>query len=185
MNKTELKAILESHAQRADLYRADLRGASLRVADLRGADLRGASLRVADLRGANLRGANLRGANLRGANLYGANLRGANLRGADLYRADLRGASLREADLREASLRGAKIADGFVLVGTPHFVANVGSESGTLELYPCESSQWYVRRGCFKGTAEEFLEAVEERHGDDKHGTLYKTLIKAFCGVGA
>jgi uncharacterized protein YjbI with pentapeptide repeats len=67
-------------------------------ADLTKANLRGANLAGAYLRGANLAGANLRGADLFGANLRGANLAGANLRGADLTRADLRGADLTGAE---------------------------------------------------------------------------------------
>ena len=84
----DLKQILELHkkwlnneagGKRANLRRADLRGANLRRADLRGANLRGADLWRADLSGANLRGANLWDADLSGAYLRGANLRGAYL----------------------------------------------------------------------------------------------------------
>ena len=48
----------------------------------------------ANLKRANLRGANLKRANLTGANLKRANLTGANLTGADLDRANLEGANL-------------------------------------------------------------------------------------------
>ena len=108
----ELKDILEKHSlwlagdpngERADLYGANLRRASLRGADLREADLYGANLYGADLREADLYGANLYGADLREAKLYGTNLYRANLREANLY-----GTNLREANLREANLRGAK-----------------------------------------------------------------------------
>jgi len=58
-----------------------------------------ADLRKAELRGANLYGADLCEANLREANLCGADLRKANLRGADLREADLRVANLCGADL--------------------------------------------------------------------------------------
>ena len=54
---------------------------------------------MADLRRANLSGANLRVADLRRANLSGANLRGADLSEADLYGADLNGADLTDARL--------------------------------------------------------------------------------------
>ena len=49
----------EPGGNRADLSRADLRGADLSRADLRGADLSEADLRWADLSGADLRGADL------------------------------------------------------------------------------------------------------------------------------
>ena len=67
MTKEQLNEVLEKHkkwlndepdGERADLWGADLQGASLREADLRGANLRGANLREADLWGANLCEAN-------------------------------------------------------------------------------------------------------------------------------
>ena len=88
MNTTELKTILEQHAEwlkdnstgkRADLSDANLRYANLRDANLRRADLRGADLCGANLRRANLSGANLCDADLRGADLCCANLRGTGL----------------------------------------------------------------------------------------------------------
>lgn len=130
MDKNELRVILDKHilwvrdekgGVRANLRRADLRGADLREADLQGADLRdadlqGAYLRGADLRGASLRRADLQGTNLfktdlRGADLWGAGLFGANLCGADLRGADLLAADLREADLQAADLQWADLQD--------------------------------------------------------------------------
>ena len=92
MEASKLKEILEKHkmwlndeegGERANLSRADLRGADLREANLSRADLRGADLLDTDLRGADLRG--------------------ADLRDADLLDTDLRGADLREADLDYAN----------------------------------------------------------------------------------
>jgi len=31
--------------------------------------------------------------------------------------------------------------------------------------------------GCFKGTLDEFRNAVEKTHGDDEHGIAYRALI--------
>ena len=89
--KEQLQSILDEHIKwlkneggaRADLRRANLRGANLREADLCGADLRGADLCVADLRRADLCGADLRRADLREADLREADLRRADLCGAD------------------------------------------------------------------------------------------------------
>jgi len=68
MNKEKLKEILDKHKKwlihKDSGVRADLRRANLRGADLRRANLSGANLRRADLSGANLSGANLSGANL-------------------------------------------------------------------------------------------------------------------------
>ena len=80
MNITE---VLDLHAKWLR-NEPDGKRANLVRADLRGADLYGADLERANLVRADLRGANLYGANLEGANLYGANLEGANLYGADL-----------------------------------------------------------------------------------------------------
>ena len=91
ITRDELNEILRKH----NLWlKGDFNGAR---ADLYRAELRGANLNGADLRGANLNGADLRGANLNGADLYRAELRGADLNGADLYGADLYGADLNGA----------------------------------------------------------------------------------------
>ena len=177
----------------ADLRDADLRGANLIDADLRGANLRGANLRDANLidanlRGAKLRGADLRDANLRDANLIDANLRGANLRGANLIDAYLMDADLIDADLRGANLigaklRGAKLRDAddkkWVCDGSFHYLTNIGSENGALEL--CGDLGWLIRRGCFLGSKKEFIDAVTKTHGDNDHGKKYLLLIEALC----
>ena len=101
ISKDELTEILRKHKMwlsgeaggiRADLSRANLRGADLSRADLRGADLCGADLSRANLRGADLCGADLCEAVLCEADLCGADLRGADLYKAVLYKAVLRGA---------------------------------------------------------------------------------------------
>ena len=82
-----IKGILEKHqkwlngeagGERADLSRANLRGANLSEADLSGANLS-----EADLSGANLSEANLSRANLSWADLSWADLSWANLSGAE------------------------------------------------------------------------------------------------------
>ncbi len=81
-------------------------------------DLVEAGLQLANLYRANLQGATLMGANLQATNLWGANLKDATLLGATLWATDLRGADLRganlnfvtlyKASLQEAKLQGAK-----------------------------------------------------------------------------
>lgn len=119
MKADELKKILDQHEQwlksgygygkRADLRRANLRGANLRRANLRGAHLGLANLQGANLSYANLQDTILQGANLSDANLQGANLRGANLSAVDFRRAELRRADFRDANLRSADLRGVDL----------------------------------------------------------------------------
>jgi hypothetical protein len=89
---------------------AVLKGRNLSNADMYRAFLVKADLRMVSLRGANLEEADLRGANLQKANLGEAKLQKAFLRGADLQEADLRGADLQEADLYEMML---PIVDAF------------------------------------------------------------------------
>ena len=99
------------------------------------------------------------------ADLYGANLRGANLCGADL-----RGANLYGADGKELKCDGKY-----------HHITNIGSESGTLELYSCGADGWLIKRGCFTGSKDEFLAAVYETHGDNYHARKYRAIIAALC----
>ena len=98
MTQEELNEILDKHkkwlnsedgGERANLYRADLRGANLSEAYLGEADLRMANLSEADLRRADLRMAKLSKADLRRAKLSEADLRRADLVGADLCGANL------------------------------------------------------------------------------------------------
>ena len=194
-----MKIEIKSRFTAEVLFSAELENNSIKLtlqaaieakADLRGADLRDANLYGADLRGADLRDAYLRGAYLRGADLYGANLRGAYLRGADLLDANLYGAYLRDANLRGANLCGADLrganlygADGKELKcdGKYHHITNIGSESGTLELYSCGADGWLIKRGCFTGSKDEFLAAVYETHGDNYHARKYRAIIAALC----
>jgi len=181
-----VEQILADHAQwlkdSSTGKRADLKGVNLRLADLRKVNLSGA-----DLSGAHLCGANLCGADLRGANLSKADLREACLIGADLSRVTLLKANLIGANFSGAALNGAYLlkailAKDTVCTGKFHHISNVGSEKGTLELYQTEDS-WFVKRGCFEGTVEQFLAAVQHKHGDNEHGVLYRSIIQAFTGV--
>jgi uncharacterized protein YjbI with pentapeptide repeats len=130
----------------ANLEKAKLRGASLRLVDLREAILVGADLREADLCIANLIGADLREARLAEADLRLARLSGTNLGKADLSKAKLSEANLTEANLIEADLRMATliVADlskanlsmanlsGAWLVGADLSAANLGSANLTV-----------------------------------------------------
>lgn len=181
MEKKELVAILQQHKewladntkgnradlQEADLRRANLKGADLRDADLSWADLRGTDLSWADLQGAdlyeaNLQGADLQGADLRGADLQGADLERANLQGADLYGADLSGADLYGADLRGANLRGADLqgAVGIYSFGSIGVDKRIGY---AIKHADCVM----VRLGCFWGTLDEAIEAVQKKYGEN------------------
>ena len=54
----------------------------------------------------------------------------------------------------------------------------VGSECGTLTVSKAEKGL-FVSRGCFSGSLDEFKAAVNEKHGTNKYGRHYQTLINA------
>ncbi|EOD24394.1 hypothetical protein EMIHUDRAFT_469324 [Emiliania huxleyi CCMP1516] len=97
--------------QGADLYKAQLQGACLIEAQLQGADLGGVQLQGAELSAAQLQGADLSEAQLEGADLQMAQLQGASLGRAQLQGADLRWAQLQGADLYQAQLQVASLAE--------------------------------------------------------------------------
>ena len=171
MNKEELSIVIEKHKLWLDNKDGGER------ANLVGANLAGA--RLVDAR---LDGANLAYANLRGANLAGANLDGAKLAFAKLSYANLDGANLAFAKLSYANLAGAKIHSNYTIKNNLYHLSNVGSENGTLIIADCEEG-WYFNRGCFKGGKDEFLKAVEETHGDNKHGKFYKKIVEVYTEV--
>lgn len=120
-----LAHLSEANLTDANLDNADLTGASLGLAHLSGVSLR-ANLTRANLRGAHAAKAVLAGANLTDGLLAGADLTDAVLSGADLTRVNLSYAKLiraklsfatptmpglTEADLRFADLTGADLTD--------------------------------------------------------------------------
>ena len=151
-------------------------------ADLDGADLDGADLDGADLAGAYLTRANLAEANLTRANLAEANLTRANLTRANLAEANLAGANLDGANLTRANLDGADLDGGARLVGTdPILMAGpLGSRGAYLRLNRTDQGI-RVDTGCFHGSYEEFMAAVEKTHGDGLHGRRYRVMAEAMA----
>ena len=189
----KIKDLIEANLEGADLEDANLIGANLRDADLEDADLEGANLRDANLEDADLEGANLIGANLREANLRGANLRGAVLRGADLKDANLRGVVLRGADLKDANLRGANLIGANLIGAKQLYNCNIsvikynhniyhqsliGSRGRTITYIPHHDVMWV---GCFKGTKEECIKAINDKYKKDhKINKEYMAIIEHF-----
>ena len=57
--------------------------------------------------------------------------------------------------------------------------SKVGSENGTLTVYRSKDNTLLVTRGCFSGTDEQFLDAVDQRHGNgSKISREYHLLIE-------
>ena len=94
----------------ADLSNANLSKAQLNIVHDRDGDFE-ASLRNANLYSANLSGASLIKANLRDADLMDANLTCANLTDADMYNADLLRSNLTSANLTGANLSLADLVE--------------------------------------------------------------------------
>lgn len=93
---------------------------------------------------------------------------GANLRSADLCSADLRGANLSSAKV-----------DGFNLVGNRPClqIGPIGSREDSLLAFITEAGI-RINAGCFRGTLAEFVDAVNETHGNSRHANEYAAAIQ-------
>ena len=165
----------------ANLYGANLDGASLDGANLYRANLDGARLVNANLYRANLDGASLVNASLDGANLYRASLVGARLDGANLYGANLDGASLVGARLDGARIDGARLTGK-----RPIFmIGPIGSRCAYFTSYNTEKGIM-LRAGCFWGAVDEFTEKLSKEHQDNDHAKEYLAaleLIKCHASI--
>ena len=96
----------------------------------------------------------------------------AYLSGADLSRADLRGAYLSCADLSGANLNGKK------LIGDrPIFqVGPIGSESRLFFAFLTDAGLM-LQAGCFFGTRDEFVQQLNNTHGDNEHAQEYMAAL--------
>jgi hypothetical protein len=149
-----------------NLYCANLSGANLSGANLRGVDLRSADLRLADLRGADLFRAGLFDTKLSGAKLSDANLSGTNLCRANLSGANLSDAKFCTKDGKLCTLRDVWQA------------GPLGSRRATLTVFATDRGLM-VETGCFRhAPVDDFLAAVEETHGDNRHGRAYRAAIE-------
>lgn len=57
-------------------------------------------------------------------------------------------------------------------------IANIGSRKGTLTAYRCADGKIGVATGCFKGSIDEFVDAVKETHGDNTYGIQYLKAVE-------
>ena len=56
-------------------------------------------------------------------------------------------------------------------------ISPIGSEGGVFTIYKTENG-FEVTRGCFKGSASEFIDAVEKTHGDNEYAKQYNAVIE-------
>lgn len=57
-------------------------------------------------------------------------------------------------------------------------ILDIGSERGCLTIHSDSKIGVRVTRGCFTGSIEEFLSAVEKTHGDNLYGKIYRAVIE-------
>ena len=56
-------------------------------------------------------------------------------------------------------------------------IANIGSRNDTLTAYRCANGEIGVATGCFTGNIDEFVEAVKDKHKDNKYAKQYLAAI--------
>jgi len=106
-----------------------------------------------------LSSADLSSADLSFANLSSANLRSADLRSANLRFADLSSANLSFANLRSANLSSAETDKRYIQISC------IGSNK-RMTTYCFEDD--FIWCGCFKGSLQEFEDAVNQTHKDNE-----------------
>ena len=57
-------------------------------------------------------------------------------------------------------------------------IGPIGSRNDYTTFFYGKDEKIYVRCGCFKGDIKEFTAKVEETHGDNHHGKMYKLAIE-------
>jgi predicted acyltransferase (DUF342 family) len=81
----------------------------------------------------------------------------------------------------DAWVSGDAIVSGEAqVISSNHIVwlTHVGSEGGTLTAYTIKTGEIEVTRGCFRGTLDQFAEAVQKTHGTSRYGEEYLLLIE-------
>ena len=76
----------------------------------------------------------------------------------------------------------ARVSGSARVVGDAHINSNkdfivigpIGSRNGFTTFYKNKDENVCVRCGCFSGTVDEFLAAVQETHGDNRFGREYR-----------
>ena len=62
--------------------------------------------------------------------------------------------------------------------GNVFWISGIGSRHGTTTFFRCKDGEIRVTCGCFYGDLDEFLAKVEDAHGDNKHGRVYKKAVE-------
>jgi uncharacterized protein YjbI with pentapeptide repeats len=122
--------LMRVQLRRANLARASLRGADLRMGVFDQADLEYADLSSANIRKGSLVKADLSYANFADSDLNGCNLAEANCEDADFNRADLRNCDLK--DLKWKGIKGVKLANLFGVKNAPQGFLQWAMQNGAV-----------------------------------------------------
>ena len=57
-------------------------------------------------------------------------------------------------------------------------ISNIGSRYGVTTFFKTQNGCIGVTCGCFSGTLDEFIRAVEKTHGNNEYGKIYRSAIK-------
>lgn len=158
----------------ADLKGVSLPGADMRCADLSRTNLRGAELSGADLSRADMRYTNLAFAVLTGAYLSYSNFYCSNLLYTTVTDVELASVQVNFAIFSPSTLKGATF-NSHTVVSAATF-GPIGSRIDNLLAVQTVDSL-YFQTGCFTGTKEELLAAVESTHPDSQHGRDYRLAV--------
>lgn len=87
-----------------------------------------------------------------------------------------------ESDSNLSNSGDAWVGDDAWVVGDAHINSNkdfivigpIGSRNGFTTFYKNKNENVCVRCGCFSGTVDEFLAAVQKTHGDNRFGREYR-----------
>lgn len=80
-----------------------------------------------------------------------------------------------------AQLRdGAKFSKNALIERTADYLtlSPIGSRNDCTTFFKTADGGIFVMCGCFRGTIDEFEQAVEKTHGDNKHGQAYRKAIE-------
>ena len=91
---------------------------------------------------------------------------------------DLGGFVEKEENLSQSD--NAWVTDNAQVTGNAHIfvVGPCGSRDDYTTFYRNKDKKIEVKCGCFCGEIDKFLEKVNETHGDNKHGKVYKLAIE-------
>jgi hypothetical protein len=74
----------------------------------------------------------------------------------------------------------AEVSDWAEVSGSADYCCfqSFGSRGGTTTAFRCKDGKVRVKCGCFNGTLDEFSAKVEQTHGDNEYGKVYKAIIE-------